>query len=86
MKTFRQELRNWLKERKKNEVNSDQSNLLEEIIVKINELEKLEEDIINRAYYQGHMDCENKKNLTTNYYRNTHKAKSFFRQMLKKIK
>lgn len=86
MKTFRQELRNWLKEKKQNEVNSDQSNLLEEIIIKINELEKLEEDIINRAYYQGHMDCENKKNLTSNYYKNTHKSKSMFRQMLKKIK
>ena len=84
MKTFRQELRNWLKEKKQNEVNSDQSNLLEEIIIKINELEKLEEDIINRAYYQGHMDCENKKNPAANYYKNTHKSKSAFRKMLKK--
>ena len=86
MKTFRQELRNWLKEKKENELNSDQSSLLEEIIVKINELEDVEENIINRAYHRGHMDCENKKNPTGNYYKTAHKSKSFFRQMLKKMK
>ena len=84
MKTFRQELRNWLKERKENELNSDQSSLLEEIIVKINELEKVEEDTINRAYHRGHMDGESKKNPTANYYKNIHKSKSAFRKMLKK--
>ena len=84
MKTFRQELRNWLKEKKQNEQNLDHLTLLEEIIVKVNELEKVEEDSLNRAYYQGHMDAENKKNPTTNYYKNTHKSMSTFRRMLKK--
>ena len=37
MKTFRQEIRNWLKEKKESEQNTDRNNLLEEIIVKIND-------------------------------------------------
>lgn len=84
MKTFRQELRNWLKEKKQNEQSLDYSTLLEEIIVKVNELEKVEEDSINRAYHRGHMDGESKKNPTNNYYKNTHKSMSTFRNMLKK--
>ena len=39
MKTFRQELRNWLKEKKGNETNPDILTLIEEIIEKTNSLE-----------------------------------------------
>jgi hypothetical protein len=42
MKTFRQELRNWLKEKKGNETNPDIMSLLEEIIDKTNTLEEQE--------------------------------------------
>ena len=86
MKTFLQELRNWLKEKKQNEESLDHSTLLEEIIVKVNELEKVEEDSINRAYHRGHMDGESKKNPASNYYTNTHKSTSIFRKMLQKNK
>ena len=83
MKTFRQEIRNWLKEKKESEQNADRNNLLEEIIVKINELEKIEEDSHNRAYHKGHMDFESKKSLKYNYYKMTHKSNSMFKQIVK---
>jgi hypothetical protein len=84
MKTFRQELRNWIKEKKNSTDNPNNISLLEEIIVKMNELEDVEVDIINRAYYKGHLDGENNKNPMANYYKNTHKVNSHFRAMLKK--
>ncbi len=83
MKTFRQEIRNWLKEKKESEQNTDRNNLLEEIIVKINELEKIEESSINYAYHKGHMDGESKKTPKHNYYKTTHKSNSMFRQIVK---
>jgi hypothetical protein len=51
---------------------------------KINELEKVEVDTLNRAYHKGHMDGESNKNPMANYYKNTHKVNSHFRTMLKK--
>jgi hypothetical protein len=51
---------------------------------KINELEKVEVDSLNRAYHKGHMDGESNKNPMANYYKNTHKVNSLFRTMLKK--
>ena len=86
MKTFRQELRNWLKTQKESEINSDKIGLLEDIIIKVNELEKIEEDTHNRAYHKGHMDAEKKKAPTYNYYKNVHKSNSTFRKMLNKNK
>ena len=86
MKTFRQELRNWLKEKKGNETNPDILSLIEEIIDKTNTLETHEESAINRAYHRGHMDGESKKNPASNYYTNTHKSTSIFRKMLQKNK
>ena len=84
MKTFRQELRNWLKDKKNSSKSSEENNLLEEILVKINELESVEADNINRAYHRGHMDCEKGKNPSNNYYKHTHKTNSQFRAMIKK--
>jgi hypothetical protein len=86
MKTFRQELRNWLKEKKGNETNPDVLLLLEEIIDKTNTLEKHEENIINRAYQRGHMDAERNKNPKGNYYREEHKINSTFRERIRKNK
>ena len=84
MKTFRQQLRNWVKEKNESGRTSEEISLLEEIIVKMNELENVEADIINRAYHRGHMDCEKGKNPSNNYYKHTHKTNSQFRAMLKK--
>lgn len=84
MKTFRQELRNWLKEKKNNEINVDILLLIEEIINKTNDLEINEENDLNRAYLNGHMDGENKKNPKVNYYRETYKINSLFRKLINK--
>ncbi len=84
MKTFRQELRNWVKEKKNSTDNPNDISLLEEIIVKMNELEYVEVDNINRAYHKGHMDAEKGKNPSNNYYKHTHKTNSQFRTMIKK--
>ena len=86
MKTFRQELRNWLKEKKGNETNPDILSLIEEIIDKTNSLENHEESIINRAYHIGHMDAEKNKNPKVNYYKGAHKTNSFFRERIVKNK
>ena len=84
MKTFRQQLRNWVKEKKESGRTPEEISLLEEVMNKINELEKVEIDTINRAYHKGHMDGESNKNPMANYYKNTHKVNSHFRTMLKK--
>ncbi len=84
MKTFRQQLRNWVKEKKESGRTSEEISLLEEIIVKMNELEHVEVDNINRAYHRGHMDCEKGKNPSNNYYKHTHKTNSHFRSIIKK--
>ena len=84
MKTFRQQLRNWVKEKKESGKTPEEISLLEEVMNKINELEKVEIDTINRAYHKGHMDGESNKNPMANYYKNTHKVNSLFRTMLKK--
>jgi hypothetical protein len=84
MKTFRQELRNWLKEKKNNEINLDILLLIEEIINKTNDLEINEENDLNRAYLNGHRDGENKKNPKGNYYRETYKINSLFRKLINK--
>jgi hypothetical protein len=84
MKTFRQQLRNWVKEKKESGKTPEEISLLEEVINKINELEKVELDTLNRAYHKGHLDGENNKNPMVNYYKNTHKVNSHFRAMLKK--
>lgn len=84
MKTFRQQLRNWVKEKKESGKTPEEITLLEEVMNKINELEKVEIDTINRAYHKGHMDGESNKNPMVNYYKNTHKVNSLFRTMLKK--
>ena len=86
MKTFRQELRNWLKEKKGNEKNPDILSLIEEIIDKTNTLETHEESAINRAYHRGHMDAEKNKNPKGNYYKEEHKVNSFFRNRIVKNK
>jgi hypothetical protein len=86
MKTFRQELRNWLKEKKGNETNPDILSLLEEIIDKTNSLEDQEENIINRAYHRGHMDSEKNKNPMVNYYKQQYKVNSTFRSIISKNK
>ena len=84
MKTFRQQLRNWVKEKKELGRTPEEMSLLEEIIVKMNELENVEVDNINRAYHRGHMDCEKGKNPSNNYYKHTHKTNSHFRSIIKK--
>jgi hypothetical protein len=86
MKTFRQELRNWLKEKKGNETNPDILSLIEEIIDKTNSLEDQEENIINRAYHRGHMDSEKNKNPMVNYYKQQYKVNSTFRSIISKNK
>ena len=82
MKTFRQELRNWLKEKKGNETNPDILTLIEEIIEKTNSLETHEENAINRAYHRGHMDAEKNKNPMANYYKQQFKINSVFRSII----
>jgi hypothetical protein len=86
MKTFRQELRNWLKEKKGNETNPDILTLIEEIIEKTNSLETHEENAINRAYHRGHMDAEKNKNPMPNYYKQQFKVNSTFRSIISKNK
>ena len=86
MKTFRQELRNWLKEKKGNETNPDILTLIEEIIEKTNSLETHEENAINRAYHRGHMDAEKNKNPMANYYKQQFKVNSACRSIISKNK
>jgi hypothetical protein len=51
---------------------------VEELKLKVEELKKIEEDIVNRAYITGYDDCEVKRNRKMNYFHYTYDMNKLF--------
>ena len=51
---------------------------VEELKLKVEELKKIEEDIVNRAYINGYDDCEVKRNRKMNYFLYTYDMNKLF--------
>ena len=83
MKTYRQQLRDWL-ENKKDVTQSDEViNFINELQLQIKSMEKTEEDMVNHSYIKGFHDSENKRGYNGNHYKSTYKQHDFLKGMLK---
>lgn len=51
---------------------------VEELKLKVEELKKIEENIVNRAYINGYDDCEVKRNRKMNYFLYTYDMNKLF--------
>lgn len=73
MKTYRQQLANWIVEKKETLTDDKQIQLIEEIQTKIKEMEDIERWMVNKAYDKGYDDKELVRSRLGNYYSETYK-------------
>jgi len=85
MKTYRQELRDWLNNKKKTTQNEEVNNFINELQKQIKSMEPLEEHMVNRSYIKGYHDSESKRGIISNYYRQSYKQHDVLKEMLSKI-
>jgi len=83
MKTYRQNLNNWLEEKKNHTSNDEVKEVLSEIQKHIKNIEKEEENMVNIAYDSGYYDKELKRNKKGNYYQNSYKLHDILKQYAK---
>jgi hypothetical protein len=84
MKTYRQELKIWL-ENKKNDTQSDEIiDFINELQKQIKSMEPLEEHMVNRSYVKGYHDSESKRRVMSNYYKDSYKQHDVLKEMLPK--
>lgn len=86
MKTFRQNLNNWLEEKKKETTNQESINLLEEVQTYIKSKETEEEYTINRSYRDGYYDCEFNKGIKGSYYKDVYKKHDYLKKLTNTLK
>ncbi len=84
MKTYRQKLAKWIKEKKTIESNPEVIRILNEIDVKIKEMEPDERDMVNNTYEKGYIDGTYSRGRTYNYYNTTFKAHDVLSEIVKK--
>lgn len=85
MKTYRQQLKIWL-DNKKEIVQSDEViDFINELQLQIKSMEPLEEHMVNRSYIKGYHDSESKRGVMSNYYRQSYKQHDVLKEMLSKI-
>lgn len=85
MKTYRQQLKIWL-DNKKEIVQSDEIiDFINELQLQIKSMEKTEEHMVNRSYIKGYHDSESKRGIMSNYYRQSYKQHDVLKEMLSKI-
>ena len=84
MKTYRQQLKIWLDNKKENVQNEEVINFIEDLQKHIKSMEKLEEDMVNRSYIKGYHDSESKRGVMSNYYKQAYKQHDVLKEMLSK--
>ena len=85
MKTYRQELKIWLDNKKDNVQSDEIIDFINELQKQIKSMEPLEEHMVNRSYIKGYHDSESKKGVISNYYRQSYKQHDVLKEMLSKI-
>jgi len=84
MKTYRQELSDWLNNKKESTQNEEVNNFINELQKQIKSMEPLEEHMVNRSYIKGYHDSESKKSIMSNYYKHVYKQHDILKEMLSK--
>ena len=84
MKTYRQELRDWLNDKKETTQNEEVNNFINELQKQIKSMEPLEEHMVNRSYVKGYHDSESKRRVMSNYYKDLYKQHDVLKEMLSK--
>lgn len=85
MKTYRQELKIWLDNKKDNVQSDEIIDFINELQKQIKSMEPLEEHMVNRSYIKGYHDSESKRGVLSNYYRQSYKQHDVLKEMLSKI-
>jgi len=85
MKTYRQELKIWLDNKKDNVQSDEIIDFINELQKQIKSMEPLEEHMVNRSYIKGYHDSESKRGVISNYYRQSYKQHDVLKEMLSKI-
>lgn len=84
MKTYRQQLKIWL-DNKKESVQSDEViDFINELQLQIKSMEKTEEHMVNKSYVKGYHDSESKRGVMSNYYKQAYKQHDVLKEMLSK--
>lgn len=84
MKTYRQQLKIWL-DNKKDKTQSDEViDFINELQLQIKSMEKTEEHMVNKSYVKGYHDSESKRGIMSNYYKHVYKQHDFLKEMLTK--
>ena len=68
MKTYRQKLAKWVNQKKTTEDNPEVIRILDEITIKIKEMEPDERDMVNNTYEKGYIDGTHSRGRVSNYY------------------
>lgn len=82
MKTYRQQLRDWLNEEKYSIDNKNIIDFIDKLQNQIKSMEPIEESMVNGSYIKGFYDAENKRGYNGSYYRTTYKQHDFLKSML----
>ena len=85
MKTYRQQLKIWLDNKKDNVQSDEIIDFINELQLQIKSMEKTEEHMVNRSYIKGYHDSESKRGIMSNYYRQSYKQHDVLKEMLSKI-
>ena len=85
MKTYRQELKIWMDNKKDNVQSDEIIDFINELQKQIKSMEPLEEHMVNRSYIKGYHDSESKRGVLSNYYRQSYKQHDVLKEMLSKI-
>ena len=78
METTVKKLYNILDNSKTENLSPETLQYVEELKLKVEELKKIEENIVNRAYINGYDDCEVKRNRKMNYFLYTYDMNKLF--------
>ena len=78
METTVKKIYNILDNSKTENLSPETLQYVEELKLKVEELKKIEENIVNRAYINGYDDCEVKRNRKMNYFLYTYDMNKLF--------
>ena len=78
METTVKKLYNILDNSKTENLSPETLQYVEKLKLKVEELKKIEENIVNRAYINGYDDCEVKRNRKMNYFLYTYDMNKLF--------
>jgi len=84
MKTYRQKMQDWVRNKMSNIQDENQISILEEVLLKLKDLESDEKYMVNNIYHEGYIDCERGNTHKTNVYETKFKSHDILRNMIKK--